>query len=68
MPVVITSAATGQGLDELRRALLRRVPVAEPLPETAGEDEVAEYQVFRPAARRAFEIERTGVHEFRVIE
>jgi GTP-binding protein len=66
VPVVITSAATGQGLDELRRALLRRVPVAEPLPETAGEDEVAEYQVFRPAARRAFEIERTGVHEFRV--
>jgi GTP-binding protein len=64
--VVVTSSATGQGLDELRRELLRRVPVAEPLPENAGEDEVAEFQVFRPGARRAFEIERTGEHEFRV--
>jgi GTPase len=66
VPVVVTSAATGQGLDELRRELLRRVPVAEPVPETAGEDEVAEFQVFRPGARRAFEIERTGEHGFRV--
>src|SRR4051794_33946000 len=66
VPVVVTSSATGQGLDELRRTLLRRVPVAEPVPETAGEDEVAEFQVFRPAAGRAFEIERTGQHEFRV--
>jgi GTPase len=62
----VTSAATGQGLDELRRALLHRVPVAEPLPADAGEDEVAEFQVFRPAAGRAFEVERTGEHEFRV--
>jgi GTP-binding protein len=66
IPVVITSSATGQGLDQLRRDLLRRVPVAEPTPETAGEDEVAEFQVFRPAARRSFEVERTGEHEFRV--
>ena len=60
------SAATGQGLDALRRELLRRVPVAEPLPEDAGEDEVAEFQVFRPAAGRAFEVERVGDGEFRV--
>jgi GTP-binding protein len=66
VPVVVTSSATGEGLDELRRMLLRSVPVAEPLPESAGEDEVAEFQVFRPAARRAFEVERTGEHEFRV--
>jgi GTPase len=66
VPVIVTSAATGQGLDELRRELLRRVPVAEPVPADAGEDEVAEFQVFRPAARRAFEVERTGEHEFRV--
>jgi GTPase len=65
-PVIVTSAATGRGLDELRRALLRAVPVAEPLPEAAGEDEVAEFQVFRPAARRAFEVERIGDGEFRV--
>jgi GTPase len=66
VPVVVTSAATGRGLDELRRALLRSVPVAEPVPEAPGEDEVAEFQVFRPAARRAFEVERVGDGEFRV--
>jgi GTP-binding protein len=66
VPVVVTSAATGRGLDELARTLLRRVPVAEPVPETAGADEVAEFQVFRPAAGRAFEVERLGDGEFRV--
>jgi GTPase len=65
-PVIITSAATGEGLDELRRELLRRVPVAEPIPEDAGEDDVAEFQVFRPARGRAFEIERTADGAFRV--
>ncbi|HET8758182.1 MAG TPA: GTPase ObgE [Solirubrobacteraceae bacterium] len=66
VPVLVTSAATGDGLDELRRELLRRVPVAEPVPEDAGEDEVAEFQVFRPARGRAFEVERTGDGAFRV--
>jgi GTPase len=66
VPVVVTSAATGQGVGELRRALLRSVPVEEPVPEAAGEDEVAEFQVFRPAAGRAFEVERVGDGEFRV--
>jgi GTP-binding protein len=65
-PVLITSSATGQGLDDLRRELLRRVPVAEPIPENAGEDDVAEFQVFRPARGRAFEVERTGDGAFRV--
>jgi GTPase len=66
VPVIVNSAATGQGLDALRRELLRRVPPLEPVPDTAGEDEVAEYRVFRPAARKAFEVERVGDHEFRV--
>jgi GTPase len=65
-PVIITSAATGHGLDDLRRELLRRVPVAEPIAEAAGEDEVAEFQVFRPARGRAFEVQRTGAGAFRV--
>jgi GTP-binding protein len=65
-PIVITSAATGHGLDELRRELLRRVPVAEPVPEQAGENDVAEFQVFRPARGRAFEVERTSDGTFRV--
>jgi GTP-binding protein len=66
VPVLLTSSATGQGLDDLRRELLHRVPVAEAEPEAAGEDEVAEYQVFRPAARRAFDVERIADGEFRV--
>jgi GTPase len=66
VPVVITSAATGAGLDELRRLLLRIVPPSEPLDVAAGEDEVAEFQVFRPAAGRAFAVERVGSGEFRV--
>jgi GTP-binding protein len=66
VPVLVTSAATGLGLDELRRVLLRRVPVAEPVSDDAGEDGVAEYAVFRPAAGRAFEVERLGDGEFRV--
>jgi GTP-binding protein len=65
-PVIVTSAATAQGLDDLRRELLRRVPVAEPVPEDAGEDEVAEFQVFRPARGRAFDVERTSEGAFRV--
>jgi GTPase len=66
VPVIVTSSATGQGLEALRLELLRRVPLAEPVAEGAGEDEVAEFQVFRPAARRAFEVEKVGDGEFRV--
>jgi GTP-binding protein len=66
VPVIVTSAATGQGLDALRVELLRRVPLAEPVADGAGEDEVAEFQVFRPAAGRAFEVEKVGDREFRV--
>ena len=69
VPVLVTSSATRQGLDELARELLRRVPVAEvgrAADAVAGESEVAEFQVFRPAARRAFDVERLGRGEFRV--
>jgi GTP-binding protein len=67
VPVIVTSSATRQGLDELARELLRRVPAAEPVAdEAAGEDEVAEFKVFRPAAARAFDVERVGDGEFRV--
>jgi GTPase len=64
-PVLITSSATRQGLDELTVELLRRVPVAEPVPLEAA-DELAEYRVYRPAAAREFEVERLGPGEFRV--
>jgi GTP-binding protein len=67
VPVLVTSSATRQGLDALARELLRRVPpVEEVVEEAAGEDEVAEYRVFRPAAGRAFDVEKIGAGEFRV--
>jgi GTP-binding protein len=69
VPVLVTSSATGLGLDELTRLLLRVVPPLEgPPPERAleGEDALAEHRVFRPAAGRGFAIERIGDHAFRV--
>src|SRR4051812_30107081 len=59
--VLVTSSATGAGLDELKRELLRLVPPSEPLDAApgAGEDDLAEYAVFRPAAGRSFDVERT---------
>jgi GTP-binding protein len=68
VPVVVTSSATGLGLDELSGELLRRVPV-ETAPAAdllAAEDELAEHRVFRPAAARGWQVERTGEGAFRV--
>ncbi len=62
--VLVTSSATGLGLVELRNELLARVPVAEPAPEGAGEDEVAEFAVLRPGAGRAFDISRADSGEW----
>ena len=59
LAVVVTSAATGQGLDELATELLRHVPqdAAEPLP--PGEEEpLAEHKVYRPADDGGFRVER----------
>ena len=67
VPVIVTSSATRQGMDELTRELLRRVPAAQPVAHAAaGEDEVAEFKVFRPASGRAFEVELVADGEFRV--
>jgi GTP-binding protein len=62
---VLVSAATGAGLADLRRRLLRAVPPREA--EAPREDDVAEFQVFRPAAGRAFAVEKLGAGEFRVV-
>jgi GTPase len=68
-PVIVTSAATGQGLDELRVELLRRVP---PLAAAAvalpGGEELAEHRVFRPAPPRrdGFEVQRVDDGSFRI--
>jgi len=59
-PVLITSSATRQGLDELAKELARRVPVAAPAASALpGEEALAEHQVFRPAGT-GFTVEQTG--------
>jgi len=67
VPVLVTSSATGQGLDALAAELLRRVPL---LPSAADEIALdapaAEHRVFRPAAGRGFRVQRTGDGAFRV--
>jgi GTP-binding protein len=69
-PVILTSAATGEGLRALSAELLRRVPDAagdEPRPATAAEEaELAEHRIFRPAADRSYTVERVGDGAFRV--
>jgi len=68
VPVVVTSSATGLGLDELSGELLRRVPVEQGATADvlAAEDDLAEHRVFRPAAERGWEVQRTGDGAFRV--
>ena len=68
VPVLVTSSATREGLDELATELLRRVPVrpavvAEELEDVA---ELAEHRVFRPASRRGFRVENVEDGLYRV--
>jgi GTP-binding protein len=68
-PVVVTSSATGLGLDELKRILAQAVEAHAPAPAPAGladEAELPEHVVFRPAAGREVEVERVGEGRFRV--
>ena len=69
VPVLVTSAATGQGLDELRGELFRMVPetATAPAEELAEVEALAEHQIFRPAGDRGFAVEQVGPHAFRVV-
>jgi GTPase len=79
VPVIVTSSATGLGIDELAGALLAAVPAAgEPLaagPATGlpagaagegGEGELLEHMVFRPAGAGGFRVERLRPGAFAV--
>jgi GTP-binding protein len=68
VPVLVTSSATRQGLDELSAELLRRVPVLKPQDVAELEDvgELAEHRVFRPASRRGFKVEHVEDGLYRV--
>jgi GTP-binding protein len=69
-PVIVTSSITRTGLDELAKELLRRVPVErQPTEATAPLEplqELAEHQVFRPAAGRSYRVERMGDSSYKV--
>ncbi len=71
VPVLVTSSVTRLGLGELTTAIIRHVPVAQERSAGAapGEDlpvELPEHRVFRPAAPRAYSVERTGEGAFSV--
>jgi len=85
VPVIVTSSATGAGLDELAGELSRRVRPRGAGAEEGGvdstdrgalarldragedgEENLAEYMVFRPAAGNGFQVERTGAGSFAV--
>jgi len=68
VPVLLTSSATGEGLDALAVQLLRSAPLQTPAPSAAAPADVplAEHRVFRPAAGKAFSVQRTGEGAFRV--
>ena len=64
--VLRVSAATGAGLDELRKTLFELVPLDQDV-EEASADEMVDFLVYRPRpARRAFRVYRTE-RGFRVI-
>jgi GTP-binding protein len=63
--VLATSAATGQGLDELVSAIFRHVP-AEPAAAATKGEAPALHRVYRPGADDAFHVQRTRPGAFKV--
>jgi GTPase len=69
VPVILTSSVNRQGLDELARVMMRMVPIEAETVEVVGEpdaEQLAEHRVFRPAAQRAYNVERLAPGSFRV--
>ncbi len=69
LDVIVTSAATGAGLDELRRAVAFTLPDEDPVApstEPGADAPLAAHRVYRPGADKGFEVERTGPGAYRV--
>jgi len=65
--VLAVSAATGAGLDELRREILAALPDEEPPAPPPPEDGFeAEHRVYRPGEDEGFEVDALGEGRFRV--
>jgi GTP-binding protein len=67
LAVMVTSAATGQGLDDLAAQLFRHVPEELPEPPAADEAELAEHKVYRPADDEGYRVERGEGGVLRVV-
>jgi len=63
--VVVTSAATGQGVGDLARALFAHVPADRPAP-PAERAAPTEYRLYKPAADEQIAVARTDSGAFRV--
>jgi GTP-binding protein len=68
VPVIVTSAATRAGIDELAGELAVRIPVAAPaVAEADSAGPAAEHKTYRPARDRAFHVEREDSGPWRVV-
>jgi GTP-binding protein len=68
--VLAASSATGEGLDELRRQILAKLPDAPTPAEASGEpasEFEAEHRVYRPAGEGGYWVEREDDGGFRVL-
>ena len=63
-PVLVTSAATGAGVAELRDTIFEHVPELEAEP--GGAEQPATHRVYRPGEGDSFSVERVGPGAFRV--
>jgi GTP-binding protein len=73
VPVVVTSAVTREGIDELRATLLDRIPVDQAASSGDGATErverpapEAEHRVYRPAGDRGYDVRRVAEGTFAV--
>jgi GTPase len=65
VPVVVTSAATGEGLDRLRDLIFELVPEPEPEPAVAAKPP-ATHRVYRPGEGESLRVEKVGPGAFRI--
>jgi GTPase len=69
VPVIMTSAVSGLGIDRLGAVLLGAIPAGAEAPEQADGrpvEELPEHRVFRPAAGRAWQVDQVAERSFRV--
>jgi len=67
VPVLVTSSATREGLEELARVLVARIPIEEAVELADVPGELAEHLTFRPAGARGFAVERGEDGVYRVV-